>query len=149
MKFSYTGNPLTSTIDAVRLEIGDTLANQHEVEDEEILYAYSKEGTVVKAAARIAEMLAARYAKREDFRAGGIQSVKTTMSAKFATMARRLRARGVRAGSFIAPSTSVAAKQETETDTDSPPHAFKRGLHDNPDVDEDTDDLDTSITGGT
>jgi hypothetical protein len=139
MSFSYTGNPFTSTIDAVRVELGDTKDKQHEMEDEEILYAFGVEGTVVKAAARCCEMLAARYANREGFRGGTIQSEKTSISGKFRAMASLLRQRGTRAGSFIVPSTSTASKSSNELNEDSPKPKFKKGIHDNPDSDTDSD----------
>jgi hypothetical protein len=151
MTFTYTGNPLTSTIDEVRAELGDTMNNQHEMEDEEILYAYTKEGSAVRAAARCCEMLAARYAKREGFRGGTIQTEKTTISGKYKQMAKLLRARGISAGSFIVPSTSIAAKQDNELNTDAPKPSIKRGFASNPEISGDADDsdMDLRVSGST
>jgi hypothetical protein len=147
--FTYTGNPLTSNLDAVRLEIGDTQASQFELADEEIQYALTKEGTVVKAAARCCDMLSAKYAKKESMRAGSVQADKTSISTKYRQMAKQLRARGVRAASFVIPSISKSTKESNESDTDAPRPAFKRGIHSNPDAQNDDSDIDLSITGNT
>ena len=150
MSFTYTAQPATRYLDAIRLEIGDTQSNQHEIEDEEIEYAYAREGTVVQAAARCCEMLAAKYAKKDGFRGGTIQTEKTTVSGKYRTMARYLRARGVTAGSFIMPSMSKDRKADNAADTDTVQPFFKRGIMNNPDVDDDSDsDQNLSVTGNT
>ena len=143
MAFTYSGDPLNSDLDAIRFEIGDTLDKQHLVEDAEILYALDKEGTVLKAAARICEGLAARFASREDFRGATIQTSKATVSSKFMQMAKRLRARGIRAGSFLMPALSQTTKDTHTSDVDIPQPAFKKGIHDNPDIeDADSSDFD-------
>jgi hypothetical protein len=135
MTFTYL-DPQGRDQDAVRFEIGDTIERDHQVEDEDILYALEKEGeNVCRAAARICEALAARYAAKEVFRAGTFQSQKTSIATKYLALARRLRARAIGAGAFIVPSISVSTKSSYETDTDIPQPAFKRGLHDNEDGD--------------
>jgi hypothetical protein len=148
MTFTYNSNPTGRTIDAVRLEVGDYLDNQHELEDEEILYAFGVEGSVVKAAARCCEILAAKFAKKEGFRGGTIQTEKTTISGKYRQQARLLRARGITSAAFIMPALSQTDKDNNTTNTDIPQPSFYRGMHKNPDTDVDSDQ-DLSITGNT
>jgi hypothetical protein len=139
LTFTYSGDPSSSTIDSIRFEIGDTQDNQHLVEDAEILYAYAKEGTVLKAAARICTALAARFASREEFRGATIQTSKATISGKFLTLAKSLRARSLRSGGILMPALSETTKETHEQDTDIPQPSFKKGLMDNPDVETDDD----------
>lgn len=147
MTFTYSGDPSASDQDAVRFEIGDTIENQHLLEDEDILYALSKEGTVLKAAARCAEALAARFASREDFRGATINTSKATISSKFMAMAKRLRARGIRSGSFLMPALSQTTKDANATDVDIPQPSFKRGLFSNPDTKDNDDSEDSGYAG--
>ena len=139
MTFTYT-DPSSRDQDAVRAEVGDTIEAQHLVEDEEIKYAIKKEGTVLKAAARVCEMLAARFAKAEGFRGATVQTIKTTISGKYIQMANRLRARGIRAGSFVAPSVYQDEKDLSTEDTDIVQPAFSRGMHNNATSESDDDE---------
>jgi|PlaIllAssembly_1097288.scaffolds.fasta_scaffold50642_2 hypothetical protein len=137
MTFSYI-NPGERDQDAVRFEVGDTLDRDHLVEDEDILYALSVEGTVRGAAARICESLAARFARSEGFRAGAVQANKLTVTAKYLEIAKRLRASAVKAGSFVMPSVSQADKDANTLDTDIPQPFFYRGIHKNPQTEDDS-----------
>jgi hypothetical protein len=149
--FTYTGNPSESNIDAVRLEIGDVSPNQFELGDEEIQYALTKEGTVSKAAARCCEMLAAKYSKKDSMRAGSVQADKQNISLKYRSMAKIFRARGTRATSFVMPAASLSDKSDNELAVDQPQPSFKRGIHSNPDVSQQSDDsdIDLRVTGNT
>jgi hypothetical protein len=149
MSYTYTGDPVNNTTDAIRLEIGDMQVNQMELADEEIQYALTREGTVYKACARCCEMLAAKYAKKDGFRGGTIQSEKTTVSGKYRTMAKLFRARGTRPGSFVIPSISQSAKDDNKQNSDAPSPSFYRGIQKNPDAQNDgsDSDMDLRITG--
>ncbi len=136
MSFSYLGTPLTRDIDAVREEVGDTLERDHLVEDEQIQYALTREGTVLNAAARVCEQLAARFASRDMFRSSNVSASKITVTAKYLMLAKILRGKSVTAGSFVVPSISVADKDENELDEDIVQPAFKKGMMANPEVGE-------------
>jgi hypothetical protein len=121
------------------------------MEDEEILYAYGKEGSVVKAAARCCEILAAKYAKKDGFRGGTIQSEKTSISGKYRMQAKLLRARGITANSFVMPALSITTKDESVANTDIPQPHFSRKQFNHPEaenVDPDSES-DARIVGGT
>ena len=136
MTFSYQAQPLTREIDAVRVEIGDTLEREHLVEDEEIEYALSKEGSVLRAAARICEQLAARFAPKDSIRVSTVAASKLTVTSKYLTLAGILRRKAVSAGSFIMPSLSQADKDANALDGDIPQPSFYRGIHKNTSGDE-------------
>ena len=136
MAFTYTHNPITSVFDAIRVELGDTHEHQHELDDEEILYAYSKEGSVNRAAARCCEMLAARYAKKEGFRGGSVQAEKRHVSTKYREMAKMFRMRGTTAGSFSHPSAKISTKDTSRLDTDVVQPSFSRNTFRHPESDD-------------
>jgi len=67
--WTYTGDPNSSPKDAVRFYLGDTQELNPELWDEEIYFLLSEEGDVViRAAARGASALVAKYAKVVDKR---------------------------------------------------------------------------------
>jgi len=138
MTFSYKRGTL---VGQVRFELGDTNQNQHLVEDEDIEHALDLENNVVlRAAARICDMLATRFASKEDFRVGTAQVSKNTISAKFINLANRFRARSLTTESFVMPALSRATKETHTTDTDIPQPAFSRGMQANPEADTGEDD---------
>jgi hypothetical protein len=67
MSWQYSGDPSISEKDAVRYLIGDTRADAPQVQDEEIEYVLSiSYGSIYNAASRVAETIAARYARDID-----------------------------------------------------------------------------------
>jgi hypothetical protein len=71
MTWTYSGDPASSTKDAVRFLIGDTSAKAPELSDEEVLWLLETEGGVDRAAARGAEALTSKYASIIDKSIGG------------------------------------------------------------------------------
>lgn len=131
MTFSYSGDPSTSSTDAVRFEIGDTNEKTQLVQDEEINYALSKEGTVLKAAARVCEGLAARFAREESVRMSTFTSMRSQLSTHYHERAQTLRARGIRRGSFVNPSMTRSGKRANCSDTDLIISQSFRDIHSN------------------
>lgn len=135
MTWTYV-DPSRYERDAVRFEVGDTFSKKQIVTDEEIEYALVKEGSVLGAAARVCESLAAKYAREEITRTAAFTTDKTSISKKYLAMATRLRKRATGAGSFILPSGNVTEKENNETDSDIVQPLFKRGIFKNPDTQE-------------
>lgn len=77
----------------VRLEIGDTDTTAAELLDEEIAYFLSTEGSVLGAAARACEALAAKYARQFDFQTDDQSFKRSQISKAYADKAKELRAR--------------------------------------------------------
>lgn len=63
MVWSYTGNPLTSDLDLIRLLIGDTDIDEQLLTDAELIYFNSTFGFPYGSAAQAARAIAAKYAR--------------------------------------------------------------------------------------
>lgn len=131
MSFTYSGNPDTSTLDAVRFEVGDTTEKTQLLQDEEILYALKKEGTVLKAAARCAEVLGAKFAREETVRSATFSSNKGMVSEHYKDLAKKLRARSIRPGNFVCPSMTKDSKRQNQLDSELLLIETFKGVHNN------------------
>lgn len=92
MTFTYDGT-LDTDLEKVRLEIGDTDSAAALFTDEEIQVKLSSEGSVLRAAAALCEILAARFARHYDFETDGQSFKRSQMSEMYAKRAAVLRAR--------------------------------------------------------
>ena len=120
MAFTYTGRPGANDRDAVRFELGDTVAGTHLVPDEEIAYALQQDASVLKAAARCAESLAARFARETSERSGNVTKDHGDKQLHYQRLARKLRARS--APTFI-DNADKAERSPSESQ-------FRIGMHD-------------------
>jgi len=134
--FTYTGNPADSDKDAVRFLIQDTVADDYFVEDEEITFALSEEPNIYRAAALVAERIAARFARRPgSYVRGRIEVRNSTIAEQFQKIAATLRAQGSGSSSLSVTSAfaggiSIADKETTESDADRTEPYFRRGQFD-------------------
>ena len=132
MGFNYTNNPASNTTDAVRFEIGDTVDKTHQVEDEQIDYALNLEdNNVLRAAARICDALAAKFASQETVRTGSVTTDKSSITQRYIKLANRLRMR-IGPTEFITNLSDVSVHKAHEADTSIVQPAFKRGMDKNP-----------------
>jgi hypothetical protein len=118
VSWTYTGNPASSTLDAVRFEIGDTLSTDPELSDEEITWVITQESNLKYAAAAACDRVAARYARKVEKSVG---QLKLSMQQKFdqyLKLASRLRAQGGSAPIPFAGGISVADKRTRQLDLD-------------------------------
>ena len=95
MSWSYSGDPLSSSLDSVRFEIGDTDVAYPLFQDEEILAILSKESNDLAAAARCCEILARKFARDVDNASGPIKVAASQRYRQFTAQARDLRRRAV------------------------------------------------------
>ena len=95
MTFTYSSTSLATDLAKVRREIGDVNSADALLTDEEIQYALDTEGSVVLAAARAAEMIAATFARDFDWEADGTRVQKQARAAHYTTMAALLRRRAL------------------------------------------------------
>jgi len=93
MAWNYSGDPSTSTKDAIRFEIGDTDQSWKLLEDEEIEYALKVEPNWIAAAARCCESIARRFAREADQRLGPSYVYKRQRSEAYKELAQELRRR--------------------------------------------------------
>lgn len=93
MTFTYNVASLTSDLAQVRLEIGDTVSASALFQDEELNVFLADEGSVLGAAARACEALAARFARGYRFKTDDQEFDRSKLSAQYAEQAKCLRIR--------------------------------------------------------
>lgn len=132
MSFTYTNDPLNIPSDAVRFEIGDTVDKTHQIEDEQIAYALDKEGDIVlRAAARICDTLAVKFASQETIRTGSVTTDKSSITQRYIRLANRLRKR-IGPTEFITNLLDVSTHRAHAVDTSISQPSFRRGMDKNP-----------------
>lgn len=129
----YTDDPEHVPADAVRFLVGDTSTSAPQLTDNEIAFLLSDQGdNTVRAAARGAEMLSARFASQEDERRVGpltLRSFATTKAKRYADLAKALWARSAATDATpFAGGISKDDKQARELDSDRVRPAFARKM---------------------
>lgn len=134
MTWTYTANPATVTIDAVRFLVGDTDEYDPLVQDEEINFAIALKGPGYGAAWVIANALAAKFTRQVTASAGGISTSASERASQYtalaATMYNML-------ASGVVPSfggVSVTQKQGMANDSGKVQPSFTRSQYDNPEA---------------
>lgn len=138
--YTYSGDPATSDLDAVRSLVGDTeLASDGTLlaTDEEVLWALATEGNYYRAAALVCESIGLRLAPR-----GGVASKKVgdltisyqagSSTTDWSARATRLRLRANLSSTPEAGGISRTEKIANEDDTDLTTPSFRRGQFDTP-----------------
>lgn len=74
MTWSYSGNPSSSSTDAVRFLVGDTDTNDQLISNEEISYLITEHGSVNRSASEAARAIAAKFARNMNRSIGGLQA---------------------------------------------------------------------------
>ena len=129
MSFTYLNNPNGRAIDAVRLELGDTLEQTHLIEDEEIVYCLQQSnGKVLVASARGADAIAARFSREETVRFSGSSVDKSAVYTRYRDLAKALRKRAAASRQFIMNTRSAAQHRSNAQDSASTHGAFYRGM---------------------
>lgn len=145
MAFSYSGDPSQSDKDAVRFEIGDTVASAPIFQDAEINYAILTEtgftagapttlntADVYRSSARCFEILAGRMSAQADSTVGSLK-LQYSKSAQNATLrAKQLRDRAIGMNAPYAGGQSISEKEGFRQDSDLPVPLFTRREFDNP-----------------
>lgn len=133
MSWSYSGDPSTSDLDAVRFWIGDTDQADQLVQDEEIDFLLGRYSDPLAAAAHAAEALAAKFARLVD-KTLGDYSVKLSQKVEhYRQLAKSLddMAKGkLKLVSPYAGGISISDKMAQERDRDRVKPRFRRGMMD-------------------
>lgn len=136
MTMNYT--PGGGAKDDVRLLIGDTNTEalfDSRLEDEDIERLLVLEGGVRRSAARAADILAAKFARKAESTAiGQDRNVVSTRAAELRATARELRQSAAAEAIPTAGGITQSSKDSAETNTDRVAPAFRRGMLDNPDA---------------
>lgn len=134
--WTYTGDPKSSDVDAVRFLIPDTDESFRLLSDLEIQYLidewYSVYDSLIWVAAEAAELIAGKWAGVVTVSADGVSADVSTLSEKFERRAARLRQTyqdAQEAGSEIDISNLLI---DAHLDASIQPLTFARNMHDNP-----------------
>lgn len=123
---------LTETRDQVRFLVGDTDTADQMVQDEEINWAITSEGSVFASAALVAETLSGKFSSQVDKSVGDLKLKFGDRADRFATLAKTLRARvSLNVRFHTAGAESISSKDVDESDRDLVDPFFRRGMHDN------------------
>jgi len=129
MTWTYTEDPENVTRDAVRLNYGDIDTNNQLLQDAEVDYAYAEEKSVLAAAARCCEILAAKFSELADNRKLGSLSITfSEKSQRFAYKARDLRKRAMAYAIPYVGGISDAKEETFEDDSDLIQPVFERDM---------------------
>lgn len=131
--WSYSGDPSTSTKDAIRFVLGDILVKDPLVNDNEIAYAYSAKGSVYGAAAMLCRSLSSQYARLVDTVDRELRTSYSSKSANFLRMAVQFEQQAaiVSGAMPYAGGISVADKNAQVSDADRVSPQFNIGMMDN------------------
>lgn len=149
MAWSYSEDPSTSTLDAIRFLVGDTDISDPLVQDEEINYAYGLYADVNLASAYVLMALASKFSRVTNVRVGAVSESGSDIAKAFRARAEELDPGGVvtESGNLALPSFGGRSKSEKDTlnsDTDAVQPSFFRDMDDIPDGPSDNvgDDVD-------
>jgi len=145
MAFSYSGDPSSSDKDAVRFEIGDTVASAPIFQDAEVVWAILAEtgltagqpttldtADVYRSSARCFEILAGRMAAQADSTVGSLKLQYSKSAQNAANRAKQLRDRAIGMNAPYAGGQSISEKEGFRQDGDLPVPLFTRREFDNP-----------------
>jgi hypothetical protein len=135
MTWTYVG-PGEDAKDEVRFLVGDTIATDPLITDEEILHAIEMWTNSYRAAAAIADALAARFAREVSHSADGQSYSASDISKHYIALADRLRIEAQRqiakTAAPYAGGISHAEREKDDQDDDLIDHAFRSHMHDHP-----------------
>lgn len=133
MTWTYSGNPASSTLDAVRFTVGDTDTTDQLVSDEEILYMINTYGTIFRISSEVCRAIAAKYAKLIDRTIGGLSANFADKYHHYLELADSLVEKDelLPVSPFIS-GFSRSRKESVELDNDRESTFGRKGQHDNP-----------------
>jgi hypothetical protein len=141
MTWTYSGDPASSTKDAVRFLVGDTSEDAPELSDEEVLWLLASEGGVERAAARGAEALASKNASLIDKSIGAASISASQRFEHYRQLASRLWASATTLVAVPwAGGINESDKSAQESDPTRIAPAFSRDMMEYPDIEPVGDD---------
>lgn len=133
MTFTYASSGLSSsTLYQVRFLIGDTDSNDGQLQDEEINFLISNEGSVQAAAIAAAESILAELARFVDKTVGPFSESLSQRIAQYEKLIASLRRKQVVSASPYAGGISISNKNTRIADADRVRPAFGVGMMNNP-----------------
>ena len=130
MSWAYSPlNLATSPKDQVRRLLGDVLASDQQVQDEEITWSLSR-WNIYGATAELALGLAFQLARQVDVVQGELKTNFSNRSKQYAALARQMKLLANTSAMPYAGAISIADKINVASDPDRPPPDFNRGQFD-------------------
>ncbi len=145
-RFSYSGDPSKSTLDAVRFTVGDTTKATALWDDREILYQISRTPNPLIASADLMLSKAAEFARKGDIKVGDISKTFTRASEGMKKCADALREQALRSAKPFFGGLTKSGKQALAGDTDAVQSSFFIGQTDDPTAVQLSEDL--ALLGG-
>ncbi|GEO26234.1 hypothetical protein AAC03nite_20190 [Alicyclobacillus acidoterrestris] len=115
--WTYSGDPTSSPKDKLRFDIGDTLAADPLLQDEEIAFCLSSESTYNGAVARACESIAMRFQREASTKVGALSLDLATRAQQWSQRADMYRKR---ANASHAPYVGGLSKAEKAADESNP-----------------------------
>jgi len=139
MTWTYTGDPSANDRDEVRFLIGDTDNTDQIVLDEEIAYAIAQEANNRLAAIRIIRAVAGKYSRKVDKAVGDLKMSYGQIAKHYIDLAVHLESAddNLYAPLAYAGGISYSGKDTVKADTDRVDPSFTKGIHDNPENNDD------------
>ena len=134
MTWSYsTSDLLTSPKDQVRFLVGDTNANDEQLQNEEILFSLNVRASIWGAAATCCESSSASLSRRADTTTGELRTMYSNLSRAYHARAAQYEQKSAEMGGALpfVGGISIAQKILAETDLDRVPPVFNVGQNDN------------------
>lgn len=131
MSWNYSPALLgTSTLMQIRRLIGDVLAGDQQIQDEEINWTAGRYATIYGAAAECCRNLGVQFARQVDTVQGELKTNYSNRSKQYFALARDLEVRGQRGLLPYAGGISASDKDTVAENSDRVPPAFNRGQFD-------------------
>lgn len=130
MSFSYDLTDLSTELNRLRLEIGDTDSNDFFLADEEIIIIQDEKSSFYRRAAACCELICSKVAREVNFKVGHYSENSDEIYKRYQALAKKYRSHA----SVNYPWSSaltVADKEGYEDDTSLVQPKIKLGLHDN------------------
>jgi len=135
MKWTYSGDPATSSLDETRFLIGDTEKEKPQVSDDEVFWAIQKaENDTTGAAVLLCQHLARKYSRLADCSVGDVSRSCSQIAKAYKDRADELTSDSQQIGMAL-PSfggLSLGEKTALSENTDAVQPAFSVGMDDNP-----------------
>ena len=131
MTWSYSGDPRKNDADQVRFLIQDTDKDDQLIQNEEIKFLLELEGSPLKAAAKSAEIIWAKFARLVDERVGRVSKSFSQRAKHYKDLMKQLRrSAAIKEALPFAGALKESQKDVLEEDNDRVQPSFTRELHD-------------------
>lgn len=131
MAWSYSGNPGSNDKDQVRFLVQDTVSTDQLLSDNEIRFLLTLEGGPLKAAAKAAETIAAKFARKCDEAVGQVKISFSQKSKQYFELADKLkRSSSIKQAIPFSGALDISQKEIQRDDSNRVDPIFRRDLHD-------------------